>query len=184
MKLLYPLFLLFIHLSLTAQNESNNPHFLIEEEKFSPPVEAMIRQFEGGPVTPIIADDIFGNKVEINEYQGIKTCMVFCNFKDGKNIELLDQFNQWTSSQTKRIKIIFFVDDMKNELEYLTKEQVKNILIIPNSKMLSEAVYGVEIGVPRLFFLDEMGNVQKVFPTSFFTQIQKLFLALDQLVLQ
>ena len=75
------LFILLLSVIQCFAQTSETPHFLIEEEKFSPPVEAMIRQFEGGPVTPIIADDIFGNKVEINEYQGIKTCMVFCNFK-------------------------------------------------------------------------------------------------------
>lgn len=51
------------------------------KKKILAPVEAMIRQFEGGPVTPIIADDIFGNKVEINEYQGIKHAWYFATSK-------------------------------------------------------------------------------------------------------
>lgn len=172
-------------ISICAQNQiADSSFFLIEEEEFSPPVEAMIRQFEGGPVTPIMAQDIFGTMHEINEYQGKKTCLIFCNFKEEKNKALIASFNRWQQSQTKSFKIIFLVDEPKEELSFLTKENLGHIAVIPNCRMLSEAVYGVEIGNPRLFFVDESGNIQKVYSSKSFNSHARLFQSLDLLLLQ
>ncbi len=158
------IFLVLSILQLGAQIDSSTGHFLYKPEKFSPPVQAMIKQFEGFPSTPLEAPDIQGKKHRIGGYQGKVTLLFFWRSVPGEGDFLFDQMSAISEKYPKKVKVLSFADESQTEVRNFIKSHPVKFPVIANSKMLSEAVYGSELGYPRIFVIDEFGIIKLVLP--------------------
>ncbi|MBK7339473.1 MAG: hypothetical protein IPQ10_07620 [Saprospiraceae bacterium] len=172
----------FLGLTLTLAGQQDGT-FRVEIAPFSPPIEAMIQHFEGSPVTPVMAPDLDQKMVTIDENRGRPQVLIFANLTDPRVLPILIQFANWHKSSNKPSYIIALMDETPEQLlAAKLKEQATDLTIIPNCKMLSEAVYGIELGVPRMFLIDQMGNIAKVFPAERFSQPERILEELDHLL--
>lgn len=151
-----------------AQSDTSK-HFLYKAPTFSPPIQAMIRQFEGFPCTPIQARDIDSIKHEVGGYRGKLTILFFWNTKSSTSLELIPSLNALLEKHSTKVKVLSFADELKSELRDFRLTQTIDFPIIPNSKMLGDAVYATELGYPRIFVLDEFGIIQLVMPEILLT---------------
>jgi len=71
------LFVAILGVNSYAQIDSTKGHYLYQPKPFSPPVQAMIKQFEGFPCTPLEAPDLEGKKHMIGGYKGKVTLLFF-----------------------------------------------------------------------------------------------------------
>lgn len=155
-------------------------HFLVEFDKFSLPVQDMIKGFEGHIAEPFFANDINGKEQSLSEYQGKKVLIWFWSIEDmtAQNqigpLELLDQKHD-------DIKVIGFASESKSDvLKYVSKTDTK-LTIIPNGDFFGEMAYGSEMGSPRMFLIDSQGIIRKVLPQESFGDNSQLMINLEKL---
>ncbi len=171
MKQLFTLCILFlffpgIQTSLMAQSE--NGYFQVELEEFSPPMRDLIKSFEGFPATPFLANDMTGEEQYLGDFKGKPCVLFFWNTKNAESVSLLYQLNQLKKKLGKKVGIIAMADDSREEVGSFIGSDKMNVIIIPNTRMLSEAVYGVELGYPRVFIIDDSGIIRSVIPEQYF----------------
>ncbi len=130
---------------------------------FSPPVQAMIDQFEGSPAMAIEANDIHGQQHKLGGKQSKKTVLWFWNKNEDKCLSLIPLMNEVARLD---VHFVCLADEPKAEMIRLSSELTMKFPVIGNSFMLSQAVYGSELGYPRAFILDTDGLIVKVFPES------------------
>ena len=163
------LILCLITLVTQAQEESESGHYLVEFEKFTPPVKDMIRSFEGLPATTFMANDMNGTEQFLGDFQG-KTCLIFFwNTHNAEAVSLIYDLNK-LQKKYKDLVVIGLADESREKISDFLKEHPAQFIVIPNSRMLSEAVYGVELGYPRMFIVDESGIIRCVIPGSYFAE--------------
>lgn len=171
MKYIYTIcFFLAFSLSqeVSGQARSENGHFLVELEQFSPPVRDMIKTFEGFPATPFLANDMTGEERYLDDFRG-KVCVLYFWRQDNADaIAMLHDLNQLKKQIGKKLEVIAMSDDSREEITEFLGDDKMNIMVIPNTRMLSEAVYGVELGYPRAFIIDKTGIIQTVIPEQYF----------------
>ncbi len=149
---------------LPAQIDSAQGHYLYKPESFSPPIQALIKQFEGFPSIPMEAPDIEGKTHRIGGYRGKVTLMFFWKATPGRGDQLFQQFNAIAEKYPKKVKILSLADEPKKEVVNFLQAQPIKFPVIANAKMLSEAVYGSDLGYPRIFVIDEFGIIKLVLP--------------------
>lgn len=126
--------------------------------EFTPPEKAMIRQFTGAPVMPIEATNVQGNQVRVPSSAQKIQILIFTEIA-ALTQPWLDLIKELESNPSWEIHV--FADDLKSELIQL--DPMPFASAIPNCQMLSEAVFGSELGHNRLFLIDKQGLIQKVF---------------------
>jgi peroxiredoxin len=152
-----------------AQTKSKEGYFLVELEKFAPPVQDMIKTFEGFPATPFMANDMNGVERFLGDFKGKPAVLFFWNTASSDAVSMLYEFNQLKKKFGKKVSIIAMADESREDVtKFLGSTGKMDIIIIPNTRMLSEAVYGVELGYPRVFMIDDTGVIRSVIPQQYF----------------
>lgn len=154
---------------INAQAQSENGYYLVEFDKFTPPVQDMIKSYEGFPAAPFMANDMDGEERFLGDFKGKPLVLYFWNRSNSDAVSLLYDLNLLKKKFGKKVNVIAMGDDTRADIEEFIGEDKMDIIIIPNSKMLSEAVYGIEMGYPRIFLIDESGIIRSVIPEEFFS---------------
>lgn len=141
-------------------------HFLVELEKRSPDVDALVRGYEGFPSIPVMANDIMGVEQNLMAYKAEEKNVIlfFWKLDCQKCIEQFDALNQLQEKYQEDLKIISFADDAKEGILNQINATPVNFPIVPNSKTLADGPYGGDLGYPRIFVIDEFGVIRWVFP--------------------
>ncbi len=169
-RILIFVFLCFAITGRAQVDSSSEKHYLYQPEKFSPPVQAMIKQFEGFPSTPLEAPDLEGNKHTIGGYRGKVTLLFFWRAIPGEGDFLFGQMNKIVEKYPTKVKVLSFADEPKDRVLPFLEERPVQFPVIANAKMLSEAVYGSDLGYPRIFVIDEFGIIKRVLPAVVLTE--------------
>lgn len=164
-KLLFFFATLFFAQSMVAQE---NNYYLVEFEKFTPPVKDVIRAFETRPATPFMASDIYGNERYLGDYKGKKVLMWFWSTSDGLSLSQISDLNDIQASFRDELQVISFGMEEKTELAAFRKANPIDFPIMPKGKIFGEAAYAGDLGLGRLFLIDDKGIIQKVFPREAF----------------
>lgn len=132
-------------------------HHLVDIS-FSPPEKAMIKQFTGSSAMPIQANNVNGESVAIPSGKNKYQLLWFSerNAVDSKFHALLNELNN-----NDAFTLDIFLNDLKADIS--TDQNFADKSVVPNSKMLSEAVFGSELKHNRAFLLDSGGIIVKVF---------------------
>ena len=156
-------------LESTSQNANENGHFLVEFDKFSPPVKDMIAAFEGKSLIPFMASDLDGKEHFNGNYKG-KTLVLFFWKKDCYTC--LDQLQTMNSLKedfpASEFQIISFYDEEKASARNYVQDYSVQFPVIANAQILSEGAYGSELGYPRVFIINDRGITKKVIPEEAF----------------
>lgn len=150
--------------------ENNNNYYLVTFEKFSPPVKDVIRAFEERPATPFMASDIYGNERYLGDYKGKKVLLWFWSLNDGLNISQIAMLNDIQASFRDELQIVSFGMEEKAELAAFRKANPIDFPIMPKGKIFGQAAYAGDLGLGRLFLIDDKGIIQKVFPRTAFEE--------------
>ena len=157
-------FVALLILAHTIHGQENNNYYLVEFEKFTPPVKDIIRAFEERPATPFMASDIYGNERYLGDYKGKKVLIWFWSMNDGVSIDQIAKLNDIQASFREELQIVSFGMEEKGELAAFRKANPIDFPIMPKGKIFGEAAYGADLGLGRLFLVDDKGIIQKVFP--------------------
>jgi len=172
---------LFTFVSAFSQ-ELGQDHFLIEFEKFTPPIQDMVKAFEGRTAEPFLANDISGQEHYLPNYQGKKVILWFWSVENPK---ALDQIGAMTLLQEKNpnsLKIISFAQEKKAIVKEYLKQYPMAIDVIPNGELFGQMAYGADMGNPRMFVIDESGIIRKVIPEQAFTDNTNLLISLESII--
>ena len=154
--------------NVSAQERSEKGYFLVESESFSPPIRDLIKTFEGFPATPFLANDMMGEEQFLNDFRGKACVLYFWSTQNSDAVSLLYELNLLKKKFGKKVNIVAMADESREEVASFLGTDKMELIVIPNTRMLSEAVYGVELGYPRVFFIDANGIIQSVIPEQFF----------------
>lgn len=169
--LLTSIFILF-SISLTtvmmAQNESG--HFLVEFDKFTPPVQDMVRNFESSKASPFLAPDIYGKEHFLGDYSGKIVVLWFWSSNDGLNISQISGMNTLQSRFRDQVQVVSFADESSQIMKDFRANNPLDFVVIGNGKVFGEMAYGADLGSGRVFLIDGNGYIQKVIPRSAFEE--------------
>jgi hypothetical protein len=73
------------------------------------------------------------------------------------------------------IESIVFVNLTSVEFQNQTTVQTNVLTIIPNSRVISEAVFGHDLGYPRIFLIGTSGRIEKVFTLEMISELDQPF---------
>lgn len=165
-----------------AQEQSEETFFEVTFDAFSPPTQDLIRSFEGKEPMPFLAKDVDGVEHFLKDYKGK---VVFIYFWNGQCADCLSQvasLNLLQKEEKNRLQIISFVDEAREEATLLAKSNGVEFPVLTNGELLGEAAYGIELGYPRLFALDEEGKVIQVLPEDTLKGKGDIYLQLKSLL--
>jgi len=129
-----------------------------EAVEFSPPEQSMIKSFTGSQAMAIQANNTKGVAVSIPSSNQSHQLLWFSE---------MNQINdQWMIilkdvAKSNQLELHLFFNDVKDQIS--ENDQFSEFSIVPNSKMLSEAVFGSELKHNRAFLVDPSGIITKVF---------------------
>ena len=171
----------FIALLSFGQNTQNG-HFLVEFEKFSPPIQDVIRSFEGHIAEPFMANDVSGVEHFLGNYKGKKVILWFWSIH---NELAKSQIGPMTLLQQTHddLKVIAFAKEPKAEvLDYLRQFPIDGLDVIPNGEIFGQMAYGADLGSPRMFLIDDFGIIKAVIPEIAFVDSSKLLISLESIL--
>ncbi|GLR16628.1 hypothetical protein GCM10007940_12430 [Portibacter lacus] len=169
-------------MSILAQiSESEDAIFQVEFEQFKPSNQDQIREFEGKAPMQFLAPDVNGEEQFLGNFKGKTVFVYFFNQQCGICKEQVSAFNLMQEEKGNDLKIIAIGDGSKEELKTYQETHGINYSVLYNGKMLGEAAYGIEMGYPRLFVLDDEGIARHVLPEEAFVEASKTYLMLENL---
>ena len=142
-------------------------HFLVDFEKFSPPVKEMIKAFKGQPAEQFLANDITGKEHFLSDYKGKKVILWFWSKEETLSIGHINALNA-TQEHNKDLVILSFARGTKSEMKTFAEANDINFAVIPNADVFGQMAYAADLGYPRYFFIDEYGIIKHVWPAESF----------------
>lgn len=163
----FTIFLLtfFLPFIIYGQSQDERGYYLVEAEKFTPPIKAMIKSFEGHVAEGFLAPDIYGEEHYLNNYRGKPTLLFFWNIEDERGREVHDYL---TTINTEAFQIIGMASNKKENLLTYYDGTTAPFIVIPNADVFGQMAYGQDLGFPRIFAIDATGIIQQVLPASVF----------------
>lgn len=165
----------------TAQSETEG-HFLVEFEKFSPPIQDLVMSFENKKAEPFMANDITGIEHFLGDYIGQKVLLWFWSID---NEQAKRQLGAMTLLQERNqdLKVIAFIEESRSKVEeFVSQNPIDRLTIIPNGEVFGQMAYGAELGSPRMFLIDDKGIIKAVLPQSAFRYPEKLVVNLESIL--
>lgn len=162
--------LIFFFFLLTFSSLSAQDHFLVEFEKVSPPIKDLIANFEGRKAMQFLAPDVKGKEQFLGNYKGQKVVLWFWSKDDGLCLSQIEAINLIQSRYREELQVISFANESKAELLEFIKVNLVDFPVLYNGSILGEAAYGGDLGLGRIFLLDEKGVIIDILPREIFEQ--------------
>ncbi len=143
-------------------------HFLVELEKFTPPEEDVIRSLKGFPAENFMAKDLSGEEHFLGNYKEHIKLLWFWSKDDPISMKWLPALNLIQLNYIDDLKIFGFGKESKEELSSVLSNEAIIFSNFPNGTVFGDAVYGGDLGLGRMFFIDPDGIIKEVLPRSFF----------------
>lgn len=156
---------LFCFLMITGYSQE---FFMVELEARSPSVMDQVKQYEGFPVIPFMANDLDGVEQTNFKYRDAGKSMLIWFWELGNPVceEMLPFMNKMQAAHADKMQIVSFASDPKAEVSQYLVANKMDFPVIPDSKMFAEGPYGGDLGYPRLFFVDSYGVTRWVLPAQ------------------
>ena len=182
MKLYVFIIVLFSFGFLNAQEQSEESFFEISFDDFSPPTKELIMSFEGKEPMAFMANDIKGDEYYLKNYKGKVVFIYFWNGDCADCLRQVASLNLLQKEENDRLQIISFADENRVDATALALANGIEFPVLTNGKLIGEAAYGIELGYPRLFALDEKGRVIQVLPQEQMQGHNEVYLQLKDLL--
>ena len=170
-KLFLMLSLIFsIHFGQQASGQEKDArgYYLVEAEKFTPPIKDLIASFEGRVAEGFLASDIYGTEHFLTDYRGKTTFLFFWNLESETGRILYDKIKIFYQTQEEKLHVIGMAINKKSSLLQYFGDEKTCFPIIPNGEVFGQMAYGADLGSPRLFAVDDKGIIVRVIPAAIF----------------
>lgn len=156
-------------------------HFLVEFEKFSPPIQDLVKSFEGQPAEQFLANDVNGKEHFLGDYKGKKVILWFWSIENDKAMQQVSAMTL-LQERNKNLKIIAFAKEPKAAvLDYLRTYPI-DLDVIPNGEVFGQMAYGADMGNPRMFLIDSFGIIKIALPAEAFEDNSNLLVSLESIL--
>ena len=182
--MIYKGILLTLSIFFSALLFSQDEHFLVELEPFSPDVAMMIQMMEGNPAESFESKDITGNDHNFDDFLGQSMVFWFWSIDDEMSAGLIDGMNLMHDIFSDRVKMLTFTHQNIPDVQRFISARPITFDIVPNSLRISDLLYGSELGIGRVFLIDQKGIVKKALPRQFFIDNDDSFNQLRALIQQ
>ena len=152
-----------------AQAIDDRGYFMVEAEKFTPPVKELIATFEGHVAEGFLASDIYGKEHFLNDYRGKTTFLFFWNLESDIGRQLCEDIKSFHSENGNHLNVIGMAINQKQSLLDFFENNQPPFPIIPNGEVFGQMAYGADLGSPRIFAINSSGIITRVIPKSIFT---------------
>lgn len=168
--------------SQEAKSEDGS-HFLVDFEKFSPPIREMAQSFEGQPAEQFLASDITGKEHFLGDYKGKKVILWFWSKDEIISTSHIRALNA-TKEHNKDLVILSFARGTKSDVKAYADANNINFAVIPNADVFGQMAYAADLGYPRYFFIDEYGIIKQVWPAESFQEGVNPYNAISDLLVK
>ncbi|MEM9547274.1 MAG: redoxin domain-containing protein [Bacteroidota bacterium] len=162
--------------------DNTQGHFLVEFDKFSPPIQDLIRSFEGQPAEQFLANDVSGTEHYLGDYTGKKVILWFWSINNSKALKQINTMTLLQEKMQKDVKIISFASELKSAVKEYMRKNPMEIVVIPNGEVFGQMAYGAEMGNPRMFIIDKSGIIKAAIPEQAFEDNDNLFISLESIL--
>lgn len=156
-------------------------HFLVEFEKFSPPVQDLVKSFEGMPAEQFLANDVNGKEHFLGDYKGKSVILWFWSIESNKAKEQVSAMTL-LQERNKDLKIIAFATEPKSSVQDYLRNFPMDLDVIPNGEIFGQMAYGADMGNPRMFLIDEFGVIKAAIPEEAFQDNTNLLVSLESIL--
>lgn len=163
---------------------SQDEHFLVELEPFSPDVATMIQMMEGNPAESFEALDMNGQKQNFEDFSSKSKVFWFWSINDEVSAGLVEGMNLMNQIFDDRIKFLSFTYESSADTKEFATSRSIEFDVVPGSLRISDLLYGSEMGIGRVFLIGKSGIVKKALPRQFFIDNQNSFNQLRTLIQQ
>lgn len=169
-------------ISLGVSQDNAQGHFLVEFAKFTPPVQELVKSFEGSPAEPFLANDVSGTEHYLADYKGKKVILWFWSVDNTIALEQVSAMTLLQERNKDNLKIISFAKEPKSAvLEYL-RQYPMDLDVIPNGEVFGQMAYGADMGNPRMFVIDEFGVIKIALPEQAFADNSNLLVSMESIL--
>ena len=172
---------LFVFTLGFSQNNSQG-HFLVEFAKFTPPVQDLVKSFEGYPAEPFLANDVNGKEHFLGDYKGKKVILWFWSVENNKALEQVSAMTILQDRNKANLKIVSFAKEPKSAVVRYLRQYPMDLDVIPNGEVFGQMAYGAGMGNPRIFIIDEFGVVKIALPEEAFVDNTNLLVSLESIL--
>ena len=172
---------IFAVLQCTAQ-ENAQGHFLVEFEKFTPPIQDLIKSFEGYPAEQFLANDLNGNEHYLGDYKGKKVILWFWSIENNRVLEQVSAMTLLQERNMENLKVIAFAKEPKSSVQEYLRNYPMVMDVIPNGEVFGQMAYGADMGNPRMFIIDEFGIIKIALPQEAFQDNTNLLVSLESIL--
>lgn len=173
--------LVFIVFQGTSQ-ESAQGHFLVEFAKFTPPIQDLVKSFEGYPAEQFLANDVNGKEHFLGDYKGKKVILWFWSVENNKALEQVSAMTLLQERNNKNLKIVAFAKEPKSSVQEYLRNYPIDLDVIPNGEVFGQMAYGADMGNPRMFIIDEFGVIKIALPEEAFQDNSNLLVSLESIL--
>ncbi len=174
-------FSIFIISQGVAQDNAQG-HFLVEFAKFTPPVQDLVKSFEGFPAEQFLANDVSGTEHYLADYKGKKVILWFWSVESSKALEQVSAMTLLQDRNKGKLKIISFAKEPKSAVQEYLRQYPMEIDVIPNGEVFGQMAYGADMGNPRMFIIDEYGVIKIALPEEAFVDNSNLLVSLESIL--
>ncbi|MEM6965777.1 MAG: TlpA disulfide reductase family protein [Bacteroidota bacterium] len=120
-------------------------------------------QYEGMPPMPFQAFDMKGKTHTLADYKGKVVVLAFWAAGDETSRNQIKSWNRLKKEfDAEEVAIISLANENKSDLTSFLKNHQLEYPVIPNARPLGELGYGSDLGMSRVFILDQTGVIKKV----------------------
>ena len=161
---------------------SQEDHFQIEFDQFSPDANLMIQMMEDNPAEPFSGHAHNDEDISFENMIGTPMLLWFWDIKDELSQGQIEGMNLMNQIFQDKVRFIGFVYDKRPLLNTFIRTYNIDFPVIPDSFRLGELHYGSEMGQGRIFLVNRSGTIQKAIPREFFIDNQNSFSQLRSLI--
>lgn len=153
--------------TLVGQAMSEKGYYLVEPEEFSPPIQAMIKAFEGQPAEAFMANDVDGIEHYLPNYKGKKVILWFWTTDSPLAVGQIPALNEVVANHPN-VQVLSFAKQMSGAVKSFKSSNKIDFPVIANADVFGQMAYGADLGYPRYFLIDKDGIIKVVLPDQAF----------------
>ncbi len=139
-------------------------HYLVDFGQFTPPEKAIIESLVGHKAEPFLAKDIYGFEHFLPNYTNTVVVLSFLSIQDDHSLEWALSLNAIQQDIGAGVKVITFAHEEGDDVKEFAERHSLKFSIIPKGEIFGQMAYGGDLGVPRIFVINQEGLIQHVIP--------------------
>lgn len=166
--------------SVFGQVKNERGEFIVEFDAFTPPEQDLLREMIGKKAMNFLANDLNGVSHSLTKYEGSNVLLAFWSADHPHSTTLFQYLEMLSKNQS--LQILTYCYEPREMAEDFMVRNPSDVVVMPQGKFISEVGFGHDLGVPRIFFIDQNGVILDILPSSAFEKNQNLYPVISDIV--